>query len=257
MFRLTFYIESFLLSLMGRYIGRNRSYSKFYTLNSRLKNYSKSPIPGTWLELDWIPVHPWSKYELFEEDHLLNAFRRQALIHEVVEIERKKIDGDFLELGVYKGFSANLMLSYSSMNRNYLGFDTFEGLSQPIETVDGTHWVKGDLAFSDTAAMAKLENFKSRVRLIKGEIPEVFNALQNEETEFALVHIDLDLYGPTKSALLFSWERLSPGGSLICDDYGFSTCPGATKAVDEFLFGRTDFQAFNSVVGGIVVRKNG
>jgi hypothetical protein len=93
--------------------------------------------------------------------------------------------------------------------------------------------------------------------LIKGEIPEVFNALQNEETEFALVHIDLDLYGPTKSALLFSWERLSPGGSLICDDYGFSTCPGATKAVDEFLFGRTDFQAFNSVVGGIVVRKNG
>ena len=29
--------------------------------------------------------------------------------------------------------------------------------------------------------------------------------------------------------------RLAPGGILLCDDYGFDSCPGATRAVDEFL----------------------
>ena len=254
---LSFHIQNAILSIIGRFIGSPISYSKYYKLNSKLKNSLKLPIPGTWLELDWIPVHPWNKYETFEEDHLLNAFRRQTLIQEVIEVEHKKILGDFVEFGVYKGFSANLMLSYSPTNRNYVGFDTFEGLSQPMENVDGTHWVKGDLAFSNTAALTKLDEFKSRVKLIKGEIPEVFTAFRNVDMKFSLVHIDLDLYEPTKSAVLFAWERLSAGGSLICDDYGFSTCPGATIAIDEFLLDRSDFQAFKSVTGGIVVRKNG
>jgi SAM-dependent methyltransferase len=255
--RLKIYINNFLLHLIGWYIGKDLTYSKLYSLNHRLMGVSASPVPGTWLELDWISNHPWPLYKDFEENHLLNAFRRHQLIYEISEIEDKKIKGDFLELGVYKGFSAHVMLSYGSANRNYFGFDTFAGLSEPMENVDGSHWAKGDLAFSETAAMAKLEKFKARVMLIKGEIPGVFKTLPADKMQFALVHIDLDLYEPTKSGLSFAWEKLTPGGSLICDDYGFATCPGASKAVDEFFLNRNDFQAFRSVVGGIVVRKHG
>jgi hypothetical protein len=28
---------------------------------------------------------------------------------------------------------------------------------------------------------------------------------------------------------------MQPGAVFVCDDYGFATCPGATRAVDEFL----------------------
>jgi O-methyltransferase len=255
--RFLIYMNNFLLRLIGRYFSKDPSYSKLYNLNHRLMGVSASPVPGTWLELDWISAHPWHLYKDFDENHLLNAFRRQQLINEIRDIENRKVEGDFLELGVYKGFSAHVMLSYGSVDRKYFGFDTFLGLSEPIKDVDGNHWVKGDLAFSETAAMKKLDMFKTRVTLIKGEIPGVFRTVPTDKMQFALVHIDLDLYEPTKSGLHFAWERLTPGGSLICDDYGFATCPGASKAVDEFFMKRNDFEAFRSVVGGIVVRKHG
>ena len=75
--------------------------------------------------------------------------------------------------------------------------------------------------------------------------------------KFALIHIDLDLYEPTRNALEFGWEKLSDGGSLICDDYGFITCPGATRAVDEFLINHANVQISVLAVGGIVVKKHG
>ncbi|HEX3704868.1 MAG TPA: TylF/MycF/NovP-related O-methyltransferase, partial [Vicinamibacterales bacterium] len=50
-----------------------------------------------------------------------------------------------------------------------------------------------------------------------------------------LLHIDVDLYEPTRDSIAFLYERMNPGGIVVCDDYGFMTCPGATKAIDEFL----------------------
>ena len=254
--RLFSFINTILIKVFGWYITKDSTYNNFYSLNYQLKIKSKSPIPGTWLELDWISKHPWNRYSDFEEEHYLNSFRRQGLINEIKEIERKKIVGDFLELGVFKGFSAYLMLEYGSKPRKYIGFDTFSGLSKPIPVIDGSHWIKGDLAFSKLEAHAKLKQFGDRVTLIQGEIPEIFLIESLHDRKFALVHIDLDLYEPTKNALEFGWLRLSNGGSLICDDYGFGTCPGATKAVDEFLTNHVDVEVIVSVVGGIIVRKN-
>ena len=33
----------------------------------------------------------------------------------------------------------------------------------------------------------------------------------------------------------FFYPRLNSGGMIICDDYGFRTCPGARRAVDEYM----------------------
>jgi O-methyltransferase len=33
----------------------------------------------------------------------------------------------------------------------------------------------------------------------------------------------------------FFYPRLVPGGVILCDDYGFTTCPGVRRAVDEFM----------------------
>jgi hypothetical protein len=38
------------------------------------------------------------------------------------------------------------------------------------------------------------------------------------------------------------------GGIFVCDDYGFLTCPGATKAMDEFLL--TKREKMISLPGG-------
>jgi len=35
--------------------------------------------------------------------------------------------------------------------------------------------------------------------------------------------------------LRFYYNRLSRGGMILSDDYGFATCPSARKAVDDFF----------------------
>ena len=52
------------------------------------------------------------------------------------------------------------------------------------------------------------------------------------ERTFAFVHVDVDLFQPTYDSLKFFCERLVPGGVVVCDDYGFNTCPGARRAVE-------------------------
>ncbi|TIX21118.1 MAG: methyltransferase, partial [Mesorhizobium sp.] len=57
---------------------------------------------------------------------------------------------------------------------------------------------------------------------------------------FALVHIDVDLYEPTRDALAFFYDRVCANGMIICDDYGSGLCPGARKAFDQFFENRPE-----------------
>ena len=71
---------------------------------------------------------------------------------------------------------------------------------------------------------------------------------------FSFVHVDVDLYEPTRDSFAFFYERLSPGGILLCDDYGCTTCPGATKAADEFLADRPEKMISLDSGGGFFIR---
>jgi len=44
----------------------------------------------------------------------------------------------------------------------------------------------------------------------------------------------MDIYEPTAFALSFFNKRMVKGGIIVIDDYGFLTCPGIKRAVDEF-----------------------
>ncbi len=68
------------------------------------------------------------------------------------------------------------------------------------------------------------------MRLHPGWIPERFADVGDQS--FAFVHVDVDLYEPTRNSLEFFWPRLAPGGILSCDDYGLTQFPGARQAVD-------------------------
>ena len=55
----------------------------------------------------------------------------------------------------------------------------------------------------------------------------------NPALKIALLHIDVDVYEPSKIILELLWDKVVPGGILVLDDYG--TVEGETKAVDEFF----------------------
>lgn len=149
------------------------------------------------------------------------------------------INGDIVECGVFRGHSSFLMLhANKDNNKKFYGFDSFEGLSQPeeIDKVKNNFsfsWKKNDLSVPQQIAEKNLKDFKNRYKLFKGWIPDRFNEVANKR--FSLVHIDVDLYQPTFDSISFFWERLNIGGALVCDDYGFETCPGAYKAMNDFF----------------------
>ena len=72
----------------------------------------------------------------------------------------------------------------------------------------------------------------------EGWIPDRFGDVA--ETRFCFVHLDVDLFQPTRDSLGFFYPRMVDGGLIVCDDYGFETCPGARRAVDEFFADRPE-----------------
>lgn len=149
----------------------------------------------------------------------------------------KNVDGDTAECGVRHGFSSFLILnSLSQPNKIHHLFDSFEGLSQPtlcdINLDAPIQWKKGDLSVSLEEVRNKITTYNN-VIFYKGWIPERFSDV--DELNFSLVHIDVDLYQPTRDSLNFFYPRMNKGGIIICDDYGSTSCPGAKIACDEFI----------------------
>ena len=142
------------------------------------------------------------------------------------------LEGDTAECGAYAGASSYLMCRrIAGTGKVHHVFDSFEGLSAPCAE-DGTHWKPGSLTSGEEVIRRNLKEFDF-VKYYKGWIPERFGEVKDRR--FCLVHVDVDLYQPTLDTLEFFYERMSPGGVMLCDDYGFSTCPGAKKAMDEFF----------------------
>lgn len=73
------------------------------------------------------------------------------------------------------------------------------------------------------------------VELIEGDILETVPDYidKHPELKVALLHLDVDIYEPSKCSLEYLWGRLVKGGILVLDDYGIF--PGVTKAIDDFF----------------------
>lgn len=151
------------------------------------------------------------------------------------------IEGDVAECGVRQGRSTIFMLSADPRRRTYHLFDSFAGLSEPAEDdrddKGNLKWVAGDLKTDEALTRRNLSSFDN-VEFHVGWIPDTLPAVQDKM--FALVHIDVDLYEPTRDSLAFFYDRTRHGGLIVCDDYGSAKCPGARKAFDEFLADRPE-----------------
>lgn len=142
------------------------------------------------------------------------------------------LPGATADCGIAYGTSTYFFLTgLGPRDKAHYIFDSFEGLSTP-QPVDGATWAKGDIRVEEDVVRNNLKSF-DRCRYFKGWIPSRFAELPEEI--YAFVHIDVDLYQPTFDCLKYFYTRLCPGGIILGDDYGFTSCPGARKAFDEFF----------------------
>lgn len=142
------------------------------------------------------------------------------------------VDGDVMEAGVFQGGTAKLIREAIGDRRDkklYL-FDSFEGM-EAVSQVD--RHKQGDFADTSLEGVRAVVGTEDFIDYRKGWVPQTFAGL--EDRKFCFAHIDLDLYQGIIDCLEFVYPRLSPGGSIVFDDYGFASCPGARRAVDEFF----------------------
>lgn len=167
------------------------------------------------------------------------------------------LPGDTAECGVYFG-AGSFMICSAKPDGSHHVFDSFEGLSAP-ETLDipndgrAYKWQAHDLAVSLETVSHNLRSFPA-VHYYQGWIPTRFTEVAN--LRFSFVHIDVDLYQPTRDSLAFFYDRTVPGGIILCDDYGSIHCPGATSAFDEFLADKPEQHVIELTTGqGFIVKR--
>jgi len=185
------------------------------------------PLFSPWLGPNFKPY-----YDIAAPRTLVSADRCYVLYTLVKQ--SLAIEGDVWECGVYKGGTAamlaRIITEYGGEKTLYL-FDTFTGM--PATDKERDLHRQGDFADTSAESVEAFINAPGVAMIRKGWIPETFAGLESRRIAFA--HIDVDIYRSVIDSLEFIWPRLSPGGFVVFDDYGFPSCPGALQAVDEFF----------------------
>lgn len=193
--------------------------------------------------MDSFTKYVWSIVQPYT---LLSEQRIQNNIQSVDEIVKKNIPGDIVEIGVYKGGSVlSMLLALNCLTavRPVRLYDTFTGLTaateHDVELGSGKHFnvrVKETPWFQ---CIADIEAVKKTMLIapypsdsIHYHVGDIMKCTEFPE-QIALLRLDTDFYDSTKYELEHFYPRVSSGGIVIIDDYGF--WKGSRKATDEFL----------------------
>jgi hypothetical protein len=184
--------------------------------------------------------HPefYSLFDRFTAHNQLNnagdATRLWFFILNLKQIITEKIEGDFAELGVWRGNTASVLAHFAAESgRELFLFDTFEGFdSRDIDGIDANKRMAFDNTSIDMVKTVIGENSKV-CNFTKGRFPDTITEKHNER-RYAAVSLDCDLYEPMKAGLEFFYPRMPQGALFLLHDYSSHLWDGSTKAIDEF-----------------------
>jgi hypothetical protein len=198
-------------------------------------------------------------YEKLENFPKYTSRQTLARFLALYEIFKKvlNVQGDIIECGVNwgGGLMAFALMSTTlepiNFQRRIIGFDTFTGFTPPTgpdkKSIAGVELMReGELtadSFEDLQRCIELYDANRfiehipKVSLVKGDacqtIPTYLD--ENPQTVVSLLHLDFDLYEPTKVALEQFAPRMPKGAVIVFDELNHRVWPGETVAVFETL----------------------
>lgn len=183
----------------------------------------------------------------------LDLDRLYTLWQCLASLRGQKLTTPVVEIGVHRGGSLRFMalaMKQLDITGQLVGVDTFEGHAVVDNQVDGAHAV-GDLFTSKDLVLEYLHDIEN-VQIIQGDVMTLGATLDGLK-DVPMVHIDVDVHAPTSFCLELFGTKVMRGGTIVVDDYGFTTCPGAKKAVDEFCTGNVDYFKMHLLTGQAVL----
>lgn len=185
---------------------------------------------------------------------LIHVERMYSLYKAVQYVVQKKLPGDFVECGVWKGgasmMMAKVLMQMGDTSRTIYMYDTYEGMSEPtkedrcvtgkasdVERIwesqkagDHNEWCYSPIE-DVKAAMQSTGYPMDKIVFVKGMVEDTIPKVMPEK--IALLRLDTDWYSSTKHELIHLFPLLVEGGVFIQDDYGYWA--GARQAVQEYL----------------------
>lgn len=185
---------------------------------------------------------------------MTSSERLWSLLNAVRHVVNNRIEGDFVECGVWRGGSVMAM----AQELNRLGiedrtlwlYDTFSGMTSPTsvdveagsgvlasEMLEATEVSDGDNVWCVAGLPDVQSNLRStgypfdRFKFIEGDVSVTLR--DQVPSKIALLRLDTDWYESTKAELEILYPLLEIGGVCIFDDYGH--WQGARRAVDEYF----------------------
>jgi O-methyltransferase len=172
-------------------------------------------------------------YEAIRGHTLVDLYRCQELWSLVGQTAH--IPGDILEVGVWRGGTGCLMAARAQLSKpscKVFLCDTFSGVvkagARDLHYQGGEHADTSVAIVADLIASLSLEN----TQLLQGVFPDETGAQINRR-QFSLCHIDVDVYESALDVIEWVWPSLAVGGMAVYDDYGFESCTGVTRLVNE------------------------
>lgn len=155
-----------------------------------------------------------------------------------------KVEGDFVECGVFRGdmsWVISQVVDFAAKNKEFYLYDTFEGFSDKYSSNDDFPDHPGFIEYAnqyyaDPSLYPYVrERFADRndIKVIKGIVPDVLEKIAPKKIAF--MHIDLNSAAAEIGALEVLFPRLSPGGMLVFDDYGWKQFFKQKDAEDAFM----------------------
>ena len=183
--------------------------------------------------------------------------RMHLLSQAILNVKNNKLEGDFVECGVWRGGNIllyKLLNDFYKLNKNIFAYDTFEGMTAPEDIDIDYH---GRSAYKQLLTNKKSENLVNihcfatinsvkknilkysnlkNINFIAGPVEKTLLLEKNLPKKISVLRLDTDFYISTKIQLEILYPRLIHGGVLIIDDYGH--WQGSRKATDEYFFNK-------------------
>jgi hypothetical protein len=187
----------------------------------------------------------WEIFEICAPHTLLPTENLYGLYGSVKYLCDRKIPGDFVECGVFKGGAimmvAETLLRHGITDKKIYLFDTFYGFTGRTE-FDITYLGQEEGLFTTQNFRRGTEDNLRKIDypfdnyiIVEGDVEKTIPDIIPDK--IALLRLDTDTYTTTLCELTHLYPKLVQGGVLIVDDYGW--CKGARKAVDEY-FSKTE-----------------
>lgn len=174
----------------------------------------------------------------------------QSCIEDVI---RNDVPGDVIEAGVWRGgtavFMKAVLMAHNGGHRRVWVADSFEGLPEPDADLhpvefkahesklmrDVYHHFAVDID-EVRQNFARFGLFDERVQFVKGWFKDTLPSARIDR--LSVIRLDGDYYESTMDCLVNLYDKLSPGGYLVVDDYGQDDWTYCRRAVDEFRHAR-------------------